>query len=162
MRDPRMLMLALCLAWVACGNDPVADTPLPDRPDGDVGTGRVVFPSGGLDSAAQWGADDYELHAAGVTGGTLAVTLSYSGGCRTHRFTLVAAEGFMESDPVQLALTIAHDADGDACEAWITEEYRFLLDPIKARYRAAYRTESGTVVLGLDRAPAGSLDYTFD
>ena len=167
-----LLLLSLVVAWAAaCGNgndddndnaNPVSTIPSTDPSDDASIAGSVVFSQGGVDAAAQWGADDYELEAADVAGDTLAVTASYSGGCRDHRFTLVAAEVFMESDPVQLDVAIAHDADGDPCEAYLTEDYHFILDPIKARYRASYGAGAGTIVLNLGNAPGGPLVYEFD
>ncbi len=161
------LISALCVIAMslACGNDtdnPVSKTSAPDSPDVGSTAGNVVFSPGDVRSTTRWGTDDYELNAVAVAGDTLAVTLSYSGGCRTHRFTLVAAEAFMESDPVQLEVALAHDADGDPCEAYPTEEYHFILDPIKARYKASYGAGPGTIVLRLDRAPGGSLVYRFE
>ncbi|MDE2728790.1 MAG: hypothetical protein OXI19_12270 [Gemmatimonadota bacterium] len=166
MKDLGPLLLVMLFACAAaCGNDedsPVSTTPDQGPFDTGLRTGTVVFVSGDIRSTTQWGTDDYELNAAAVRGDTLAVSVSYSGGCRAHRFTLVAAEAFMESDPVQLDVAIAHDADGDPCEAYPTEDYHFILDPIKARYKALYGSGAGTIVLGLDRAPSASLVYTFD
>jgi len=163
---PGPLLLSLVVAWAAaCGNDednPVSKTPSPDPPADVSKAGNVVFSPGGVNSATQWGTDDYELDAASITGDTLAVTVSYSGGCRTHRFTLIAADAFLESDPVQLDVAIAHDADGDPCKAYPTEDCHFILDPIKARYKASYGAGPGTIVLRLDRAPGGPLTYQFD
>ena len=161
------LMSVLCVIAMsaACGDDPdnpVSKTPAPDPSDSAPRTGNVVFGPVGADFTAPWGTDDYALGAAAVAGDTLAVTLSYSGGCRTHRFTLVAAEAFMESDPVQLEVAIAHDADEDPCEAYPTEVYHFILDPIKARYKASYGAGPGTIVLRLARAPDGPLVYRFE
>ena len=68
----------------------------------------------------------------------------------------------MESDPVQLDVAIAHDADGDPCEAYPTVAYHFILDPIKARYKASHGAGAGTIVLGLAHAPGGPLIYEFD
>lgn len=166
MKELGPLLLVLAVAWAAaCGND--EDSPISTTPDqgpfvSGPRTGNVVFSPGDVLSATQWGTDDYELNAAAVRGDTLAVTVSYSGGCRAHQFTLVAAEAFMESDPVQLSVAIAHDADGDPCEAYPTEDYHFILDPIKARYKASYGTGPGTIILGLDRAPVRPLVYAFD
>ncbi|MXY97908.1 MAG: hypothetical protein F4Z29_09195, partial [Gemmatimonadetes bacterium] len=141
MKDIGPLLLGLVVACAAaCGNDesrPVSTTPDQGPFDSGQRTGNVVFSPGDVRSTTQWGTDDYELNAAAVRGDTLAVTVSYSGGCRAHLFTLVAAEAFMESDPVQLAAAIVHDADGDPCEAYPTEDYHFILDPVKARYKAA-------------------------
>ncbi|MCY3711964.1 MAG: hypothetical protein OXH02_01605 [Gemmatimonadetes bacterium] len=161
---PLCLVIAVVLT-MACGNgedSPVSTTPDQGPFDDAPRTGNIVFSPGDIRSTTQWGTDDYELNAAAVRGDTFAVSVSYSGGCRAHRFTLVAAEAFMESDPVKLDIAIAHDADGDPCEAYPTEDYHFILDPIKARYKASYGSGPGTIVLGLDRASDGSLVYTFD
>lgn len=167
MKEFGPLLFTLFVTFVvACGSDdgnPVSTTsatPSPDQPAARVG--YIVFSPGDVRSTTQWGTDDYELNAAAVRGDTLAVSVSYSGGCIAHRFTLVAAEVFKESDPVQLDVAIAHDADGDPCEAYPTEDYHFILDPIKARYKASYGTGPGTIVLGLDRAPDRPLVYEFE
>ena len=160
------LLISLVVAWVAaCGNDennPVATTPSPDPPDDAPTVGVLVFSSGDVRTTTQWGTDDYALNTAVVRGDTLAVSVSYSGGCETHRFTLVAAEVLTASDPVQFDAALAHEANGDACEAYLTEDYHFLLNPLKVRYKSVYGTGPGTLVLALDRAPGGPLVYAFD
>ena len=90
-------------------------------------------------------------------GDTLTVTVSYGGGCETHRFTLVASNVFLESYPVQLGASLAHDANGDSCEAWLTEDWDFDLTPIKRMYQDAYRVDAGTIVLRLEHAPDRSV-----
>ena len=82
-------------------------------------TGRVVV--AGAD--ARLGDDDYVLNSATITGDTLTVSVSYSGGCRTHVFTLVIAASFVEDSPVRLPAVLRHDANGDPCEAFLTESY---------------------------------------
>ena len=109
----------------------------------------------------EWGADPYEMTAAAIHGDTLVVTVSYSGGCEAHDFTLVVAGTFKESDPVQLTADLAHDANGDACEAWLTEELRFDLGPVQTLYETVYGQADGTIVLALGNAPGGDLTYTF-
>ncbi len=141
------LLLGLVVTWAAaCGDgedNPISKTPSPDPPADFNKAGNVVFSPGGVDSAAQWGADDYELGAVAVAGDTLTVTVSYSGGCRTHRFTLVAAEGFLESDPVQLDATIAHDADGDPCEAYPTGRLPFHTQSDQGAVQSVLRGRTG-------------------
>ena len=64
---------------------------------------------------------------------------------------------------MQLAVLLAHDANGDACEAWLTEDYRFDLRVIRDRHREAYGRGPGEVVLLLlDDAPSGRLVYAFE
>ena len=112
------------------------------------------------DTPGDLGDDDYALNAAGIAGDTLTLNLSYGGGAE-HEFTLVAAETFMESSPVQLAVHLAHDAHGDPCEAWLTTDYEFDLTAIRDRYRQQYGSAAGRIVLLLAGIPAGSLEYVF-
>ncbi len=162
-----MLVLGL-LASTGCGRDrpPAApgplDTAVAVTPDGTTSSG---VRSGTLvvsNAPGSWGDDDYVLDAAAIAGDALTLTVSYGGGCATHHFTLVVSETFMESSPVQLAVVLAHDAHGDACEAWLTEDYRFDLRVIRDRYREAYGQGPGEVVLLLDDAPSGPLVYAFE
>ena len=120
--------------------------------------GTVVF-SATPGSTEEWGTDNFTLDDAAVSGDTLSVTVSYGGGCEDHTFTLVASEAFQESDPVQLAVTLAHEANDDACERWVTQGYSFDLLPIKERFQNQYQ-DSGTIVLQLEDAP-GQLLYEF-
>ena len=101
--------------------------------------------------------DEYIINAATIEDDTLRVNVSYSGGCETHAFTLVAEPRFLESFPVQLRVSIAHNANGDTCEASITEDHVFDLTPIKEAYQTAYRTDHDTIVLRLKDAPPSNL-----
>ena len=123
--------------------------------------GHVVINDDGTDTADRWGTDAYELDAATIINDRLTITASYSGGCETHQFTLVASAGFLESYPVQLSVSIAHNANGDLCEGWVTEEYDFDLTPIKMMYQDAYGEDAGTTILRLENAPDLDLVYTF-
>ena len=119
--------------------------------------GRVVTDP---DSTADLGGDEYELDAAAIMGDTLVVTVSYGGGCEEHLFALDASAAFAESDPVQLATALAHNANGDACQRWVTQDYCFNLAPLKARYQAEYQQAAGIIVLLLKGA-ASELVYEF-
>ena len=113
------------------------------------------------DAGDRFGTDEYALNSATIADDMLNISVSYSGGCEDHQFTLVASDTFLESFPVQLRASIAHDANGDTCEAYPTENYRFDLTPIKTMYQAAYRQEAGTIILRLKDAPDGELIYEF-
>ena len=126
-------------------------------PDEIVYTGTVFIG----DAGNRFGTDEYALNSAAITDDTLDVSVSFSGGCKEHQFTLVVSEEFLESFPVQLHAYIAHDANGDPCEAYPTENYHFDLTPIKTMYQEAYRQEAGTIVLQLKDAPDGGLVYEF-
>ncbi len=127
------------------------------NPDEIFYTGTVFIG----DAADRFGTDEYALNSATITDDTLDISVSYSGGCKDHQFTLVASDTFLESFPVQLHAAIAHNANGDTCEAYPTENYRFDLTPIKTMYQEAYRQEAGTIILRLKDAPDAELVYEF-
>lgn len=125
--------------------------------------GDVVISKPGVNDTDKRVNDAYELNSATIADGILTVSVSYSGGCKKHEFTLVTGTAFLESDPVQLSVAIFHNANGDTCEAYPTEEYHFDLTPIKKMYQNAYQVQAGTVKLNLKGAPEGTpaLIYEF-
>ncbi len=127
-------------------------------PDIEPSVGKVFIG----DAGDRFGTDVFALNTTTIDGDILKVSLSYSGGCETHQFTLVASDSFLESFPVQLSIYIAHNANGDTCEAYPTEDYHFDLTPIKTMYQEAYQQEAGTINLRLKDAPDGELAYKFD
>ena len=139
----------------------------PDEPTSvsvdDLNPGEIFYTGAVFigDAGDRFGADAYALNSATITDDTLNISVSYSGGCEDHQFTLVASDIFLESFPVQLSASIVHNANDDACEAYPTENYRFDLTPIKTMYQEAYRQEAGTIILRLKDAPDGALVYEF-
>ena len=89
------------------------------------------------------GDDSYVVNSAAVDGHRLTIEVSYAGGCRRHDFTLVISKTFRESDPVQLTTVLAHDANGDSCEAWLTESLVFDVASVRTRYSPVLRTRFG-------------------
>ena len=139
-----------------------ASTPFDDDgPEEAKRRGATVISDDDTDATDRWGKDAFELNEAAITGDSLAVEVSYGGGCRDHQFTLVASGAFMESDPVQINVALAHNANEDPCERWVTEGYLFDLTPIKALFQKAYQQDSGVIVLQLKDAPADALVYEF-
>ena len=143
---------------------------LQTEPDGltSISNGDVIHDDTPLlgsvfigDADGRFGTDKFALNSATVDGDVLKVNLSYSGGCESHQFTLVASDSFLESFPVQLSIFIAHNANGDTCEAYPTEDYHFDLTQIKTMYQEAYRQEAGTIILRLKDAPNIDLVYEF-
>ena len=113
------------------------------------------------DAGDRFGTDEYTLNSATITDDTLNISVSYGGGCEDHQLTLVVSETFLESFPVQLHTSLAHNANEDPCEAWLTETHRFDLTPIKKMYQEAYGQRAGTILLRLKEAPDGELTYEF-
>ena len=173
----RFILCLLLLFVAACGQRGEPD----DNPDGKIssmtpadtdepleGSGLVVINPDVDTAIALEESDPYELgidgdHAPVIENDTLTLTISYSGGCEIHDFTLVTDGSFMESDPVQLVVALTHDDNDDTCEAYPTERYSFDLEPIKLRYQEAYGTDEGSITLRLWHLghPSGSVDAGF-
>ena len=145
-------------------NEIIAKSDDATLPDATIDSRPGEKPDAGIvligDTSEKFGIDRYVLNVAKVTNDTLTLNVSYGGGCQTHQFTLVASDSFMESFPVQLRISLAHNANNDLCRAWLTENYHFDLTPIKTMYQEAYRQEAGTIILRLKDAP-GELIYEF-
>ena len=109
-----------------------------------------------------WGSDAYVVNTPPVINeDVLILNVSYGGGCKAHDFTLVVTSGvFRESNPVELQAIIAHNANGDSCEAWLTETYHFDLSALKAHYQKIYQTQAGTFGLRIKGIPE-LVVYTF-
>ena len=157
----RACVLALgAVAFAACGEgglDTLVAASVDDVPPAGPGSGTVAV----SEAPHLHGRDSFVLNDAAIVADTLSLNLSYSGGCARHEFTLVVSESFRESDPVQLPVSLAHDANGDACEAWLTQDYEFDLTLLRDRYRQAYGEGSGRIVLLLEGVPGGTLLYVF-
>ncbi len=87
-----------------------------------------------------WPQDPFSTLDASVSpgGDVLRVQVRYGGGCTSHEFQLVAWEGWVEAEPVQVRVFLSHDSFGDPCRALITEDRRFDLGPLKRAYREKY------------------------
>ena len=142
-----LLIAVLALLVGGCrGTAGVDDSPVPAP--SPVRVGYVSIPT-----------DPYELNAAAIAGDVLTLEVSYAGGCRDHVFELLSSDTFQESAPVELGMVLFHNAGDDPCEAWLTEQLRFDLSPIRELFRTVYGVDSGVVILRLARAP--ELVYRF-
>ncbi len=104
-----------------------------------------------------WPRDPYALGEVTVTGRVLSAEVSYGGGCGEHRMDLVAWGGWLESSPVQINALLSHDDGDDPCDAVVSEERSFSLEPLVRAYEEAYGAAVGerpTVILRL-HAPDG-------
>jgi len=123
-----------------------------------LGPDALLHPAAGVhapvlieqDDGRRWPSDPYALAEASVAGDTLTLRVHFGGGCETHRFALVVTRLFMESDPVQIPATLAHDGRDDACDAVVNETLRFDLTPVRRIYQEAYGAGPATLVLVVD------------
>jgi hypothetical protein len=75
-------------------------------------------------------ADQASITHAEVSGRTLRLTLRFGGGCKRHRFALVAIGPLGESLPPSGLLRLAHDGNADPCDALLQRELEIDLSPI--------------------------------
>ena len=164
----RFMFVAGITATAACQEAPPAVTP--GSPDDAAAFPALdartrISPSRGSvaisDRRDGWARDGHEVNAVSIAGDTLTVEVSYGGGCRDHSLTLVLAESFIDGSPVSLHGFLAHDSNGDPCEAWLTETSAFDLGAVKARYRQTYGSGPGSILLLLEGDPGTQAVYRF-
>lgn len=155
MRPTRTIHAAMAFAVAAVSatcEDPIGP------PAGFVGSDEVgqIMMSFGTDPQ-RFPRDPLVLDSASITGDTLRLHVQHGGGCERHIYALVAWNGWLESDPVQTGVLLAHEDRNDPCDALLFPELRFQLGPMRDAWRRDYGAEHGTVVIRLSNPanPAG-------
>ena len=90
--------------------------------------------------------DAVSINEVSVDNDTLKLNVSYSGGCKEHEFKLFGSSNIAESNPPQAQIFLSHNANNDACEAYITEELAFDLSPLKDSYKQIFQ-DNGPLLL---------------
>jgi len=131
-----------------CDSESLHEDPDPGNPGG--------LQIGGFDQSDLRG-DTFELNSASIDGNNLKMSVSYSGGCEEHEFSLFMPEAHIAIFPPQLTLYAVHDGNGDLCEAYITRDVEIdmsnLFEWLSAPYHLSiYKNDS-------DREPT-SIDMT--
>jgi hypothetical protein len=106
--------------------------------------------------------DDIILKGVELQGDTLVARVMHSGGCKQHAYELLWNGGFQKSaaGEAQVELVLAHDANGDSCEALLNRTASFDLGPLKQRWREQNKSEHGAVELRFTGSQVTSR-YTF-
>jgi hypothetical protein len=113
-----------------------------------------------------WRADPLAIDSASIENDVLRVHVTHGGGCEQHEYAAVAWNGWLESNPVQVGVMIAHDGKDDACDALVKAELRFDLIPLRQAYSRAYGSGASQMILRLNAASARTggalmISYTF-
>ena len=90
------------------------------------------------------------MEAIEVEGETVRLEISYTGGCETHLFELVARDWRVRCGSLEVELWLAHDAYGDACKAIMYEQLQFSLQPLIAACRQELAQARGAMTLHID------------
>lgn len=103
--------------------------------------------------------DAFELMSATVEGDTLHLGVAYSGGCGEHFFSACYEELIAAGIDV-IHLNVSHDANGDFCEAYLSEQLTIDLLPLQSYYKQATQAEEGVIKLVVNDGEQG-LMYAF-
>ena len=52
---------------------------------------------------------------------TMSINVSYAGGCEKHQFSLIWPDAIILIYPPNFSVILNHNANGDMCEAWLSE-----------------------------------------
>jgi len=82
--------------------------------------------------------DAVAINEAKINNNLLQINVSYAGGCKKHEFQLYGLKGILKSNPPQVIIYLHHNANGDMCEAYLTEGIEFNLLPLKSEYQQQF------------------------
>ena len=105
----------VALILTSCGNSQnTTETPEKEVSKAELTVSPEDFPS-----------DPVTIEGAVIEGNIMTIKASYSGGCAEHEFKLLGLTAISKSIPPQRQITLSHNANGDNCREYITEELSF-------------------------------------
>lgn len=99
--------------------------------------------------------DPMTITGSSISGNTLTMEVTYSGGCAEHDFKLVGSEMISKSLPPIRAVRLVHNANGDNCRAVVTEILKFDITDL------AYQQKKGSQIMLNIEGVAEPLKYTY-
>jgi hypothetical protein len=166
MRKPGWSGLVLCalLGWAGASTSTGGDTPRSPPPVETPAEPSAATPASTplRVTASPAPRDDIAIRSVEVQGNTLVARVMHSGGCKEHSYELLWNGSFQNSaaGEAQAELVLAHDANGDTCEALLNRTASFDLTPLQQRWREQNKGEHGTVELRFTGSQA-TARYTF-
>lgn len=107
--------MSLAFALFSCGNSKKSSSDMNDE-------SKVLKATiGNTDKKS----DAVEINSVSIDGNIMTLKVSFSGGCEGHQFELIGSEMVMKSLPGKRPVALIHNANGDMCEAYLTEEIQF-------------------------------------
>jgi len=99
--------------------------------------------------------DPIQINSAVVSGNTLILNVTYSGGCEEHSFDMVGSQVVAKSLPPIRQIKLIHKKNGDNCRALITKTIN-----IDIREMANIQKNGSEIILNL-QGFEGRISYTF-
>ena len=106
-------------------------------------------------------ADPLTVSNAVISGNELTLDLESSGGCAMHLYGSCWDGAFLESEPVQVQMRVAHDDMDDPCDGIMSEQRTFDLSSLAEAFNEGYQANGGTILINLEGYAGGQLQYDF-
>lgn len=112
----RIVTLLAVSCFAACTSSQKVGEPIsPDRAKSEIKV--VAGDCGDLGDPLSIGGVEFNSES-------LLISVSHSGGCESHEYTLIRCENILASEPPQTEFGIRHNGNGDSCEAYLTSVLR--------------------------------------
>ncbi|NQV71590.1 hypothetical protein HQ496_00605 [bacterium] len=122
------LIVGVCALFTACDSESLQE---------DSNATRVQFVHQ-WDGPTPVAKDAVDLNSAQFSGDKLSLSVSYSGGCSEHSFTLYSSSVNIQIYPPVVTTWLVHDGNGDLCEAYLTETIEFDVKDLIADYSSLF------------------------
>jgi hypothetical protein len=99
--------------------------------------------------------DPITIRDVKLEGNILTLSVTYSGGCSKHVFSLIGSTNISKSLPPRRAVSLIHQAQGDQCKKAVMEDLVFDLSEL------AYKKENGSKIWLDIEGWKQAIDYTF-
>lgn len=133
-------LVATSLILSSCGILDIGDRSV------ENGSVEAVILLGEDEEVGSLSADRASISDVKLRGPELTLEVTYSGGCKEHELSLYATRSFVETNPPGAEVYLAHDANGDACRALITDELTFDLLPLEQLFQKQYSSDGAFLV----------------
>lgn len=127
-----------------------------ETPDGEGEVSPCII----LPELPGWHSKYFVIERATVRDDILSLVVSYSGGCKPHKFQMVSTT-FQESEPVRVMAKIYHTGKDDPCDEWVTEVRSFDLTALKELHNKLYETSCGEIIITLADGVQDDLAITY-
>lgn len=105
---------------------------------------------------SQMSTNQTKITSASIKGNKLMLSISYSGGCKEHSFSLVGDEAISKSLPPHRTVHLIHSGEQDLCKAMIMKDLVFDIKNL------AYKQEKGSEIFLKIDGWEEELKYTFE
>ena len=126
-----------------------------DISNGNPGNQNDDVPEINIVSSIPSEIDDFGFEgsdALSISGDILSIAVGYGGGCQEHDFALYWNGSVVKTNPAQIDFYLIHDANGDMCEAALSETLQFDISAFKTKYNSRYRDDEDEVQVNVKGA----------